>query len=615
MRRAYRVSCLMLLLPLAGCHDAGSGARPAAAQGAPDAGMTVELRRVWSGPEVSLLGRPSADGRWYSTTDWETGDLAVRDLVNGTTRRVTSAGWPDFAEFTAISPDGSRIAYAWFTDGAYELRVINVDGTGVRTMYRNDAEMIWTWPHGWSQDGRTVLATLSFAWASTDSTPATEDSRLAMIPADGGDPRWVRSFGRHVPEHAEISPDGQWIAFDLPTGDGPGTRDIHVMPASGGDATRITTDAVSEVLIGWAPSGDYIWYATEMEGAPARVSRIPVRGGRRAGDPELVRADLWEFGARGFTRNALVYGVDIEKPGRYEAVMDAGAGRMIREPVRVTRPLQAALEAAAWSPDGEVLAYAMRPQGLDLSGTRIILRSTSTGSEQELLTSLARANEIVWAPDGRALYLAAAMDGREGIFRLDLQSQQLERVPGTKDDASTPRVFVSSDGGTLYFRERGELPRVDSSPRIVAHDLATHQQRVLFEAAWVGGFAVSRDARWLAVVVLDEGAEIRSMLLVDLVRNSPPRTLMTRPMSFGYGSIQFSEDATRLRFTGRDDFQSQPVLYEMNLAGGEPRRLMEVPVRRIDVHPDGRRFTYVSGATRSELWVMEDLPGFPPRGN
>ena len=42
------------------------------------AGQTV--RQAWSGAAVDPMGTPSADGPYLIITDWENGDLAVRDL-------------------------------------------------------------------------------------------------------------------------------------------------------------------------------------------------------------------------------------------------------------------------------------------------------------------------------------------------------------------------------------------------------------------------------------------------------------------------------------------------------------------------------------------------------
>ena len=79
------------------------------------AGLTV--RQVWSGPPLVALGGVTPDGRYLTFVDWESGDLAVRDLATGKNRRLTGKGsWAqsdEFAESSVVSPDGQEVAYVW----------------------------------------------------------------------------------------------------------------------------------------------------------------------------------------------------------------------------------------------------------------------------------------------------------------------------------------------------------------------------------------------------------------------------------------------------------------------------------------------------------------------
>src|SRR5713226_9744000 len=66
-------------------------------------------RRVWAGSDVEAGVSLSPDGRYLSYADWETGDLALRDLVTGKTRRLTNEGSSvDDIRLSAISPDGKE---------------------------------------------------------------------------------------------------------------------------------------------------------------------------------------------------------------------------------------------------------------------------------------------------------------------------------------------------------------------------------------------------------------------------------------------------------------------------------------------------------------------------
>ena len=81
-----------------------------------DTAMTT--RQVWTGSEVDLEGKPSADGRYLTYVDWtstRTGNVAIRDLATGQNRRLTDA--QDRAEGAPSIRSSPRTAKRWRTDG------------------------------------------------------------------------------------------------------------------------------------------------------------------------------------------------------------------------------------------------------------------------------------------------------------------------------------------------------------------------------------------------------------------------------------------------------------------------------------------------------------------
>lgn len=93
-------------------------------------------RQVWAGPEVDDEGGVSPDGRYLTYTDWNTGDLAVRDLATGENHHLTQNGkWTgEYAEVSVPSADGKQVAYGWFNGSFWELRVMVIDGSKPRTI-------------------------------------------------------------------------------------------------------------------------------------------------------------------------------------------------------------------------------------------------------------------------------------------------------------------------------------------------------------------------------------------------------------------------------------------------------------------------------------------------
>jgi tetratricopeptide (TPR) repeat protein len=70
---------------------------------------TMAMRKIWSGGDVT--GKVSADGRFLSFTNWETGDVAIRDIITGQNRLITDNHDPyRDIEPSVPSPDSKNIA-------------------------------------------------------------------------------------------------------------------------------------------------------------------------------------------------------------------------------------------------------------------------------------------------------------------------------------------------------------------------------------------------------------------------------------------------------------------------------------------------------------------------
>ncbi|MEK7404527.1 MAG: tetratricopeptide repeat protein [Acidobacteriota bacterium] len=110
-----------------------------------------------------LIGRVTPDGRLCTFIDQQTRDVGVRDLHTGEVRRVTNEGTlaprgTGAATYPVPSRNGKQIAYIWRRAlGQPELRMINTDGSGMRTVPFRWGSGDYFQVRDWSPDGKSIL--------------------------------------------------------------------------------------------------------------------------------------------------------------------------------------------------------------------------------------------------------------------------------------------------------------------------------------------------------------------------------------------------------------------------------------------------------------------------
>ncbi|MES1243833.1 MAG: S9 family peptidase [Acidobacteriota bacterium] len=84
----------------------------------------------------------------------------------------------------------------------------------------------------------------------------------------------------------------------------------------------------------------------------------------------------------------------------------------------------------AFSPDGKTLAYlAMRRPGFEADRFRILVRDLSSGKDRVLAEEWDRsANDLLFSPDGRTLYVTAGDTGQVPLFAIDVASGKVRKL-------------------------------------------------------------------------------------------------------------------------------------------------------------------------------------------
>lgn len=159
----------------------------------------------------------------------------MRDLQSGALRRLTNDATGTeqgdaYASSAVPSRDGKQIAFAWnlatrsFLDRPAELRVINMDGSGMHAVPAKLKSDIQLAVLDWGPDGKSLLVYASvpdtapvIAWAGIRGTPPGRSSfGFATIDIKTGEERAIaRGFLYLDPKG--LSPDGRWMVYSRQT--------------------------------------------------------------------------------------------------------------------------------------------------------------------------------------------------------------------------------------------------------------------------------------------------------------------------------------------------------------------------------------------------------------
>jgi Tol biopolymer transport system component len=559
-------------------------------------------RQVWTGRSVDAMGTISGDGRTLSFTDWETGDLALRDMRSGSTRHLTNKGsWStsdDFAEFSAISRDGAQVAYAWWDAKAsrYQVRVISAEGTpgSVRTLFDNP-DVRWIAPHDWSPDGK---------WLAVQLQRVDRTAQLGLVGVADGAFRALRSTDWRGTTRMFFSPDGSLMAYDLSQADDTHARDVLVLSVDGTKQFTVAPHAAHDVALGWSPDGKSLLLASDRAGSMGLWS-VPMTNGQPGSRPSLIKPDIGHLtSSLGMSRTGmLLYAVRTTATTVSTASIDFDSGKFLSEPAFPFETYLSRITQPDWSRDGRLMV-AVAEQSRTRSG--LTIRTPDGKHVRDLAVALSYFGRPRWAPDGSITVQGSDFKGRQGFYRIDAASGDVAPLV-LGDDAS---VFLGQaswlpDGQSLVFRRS-----MADGVGVVVRNVSSGDERLLVEHPSLRGLSVSPDGRTVAYVLQHRDRQL-STVVTQPAEGGEAKEIARIPAPLDVLNVTlWTPDGQRILFARGSS------LWVVPSTGGTPRKLdvelgSAFAANSLRLHPDGRTVAFTAGETAGEVWTLENFLSAP----
>lgn len=381
---------------------------------------------------------------------------------------------------------------------------------------------------------------------------------LYKVPASGGEAQRLTS---HVGYEMfpRFSPDGKTIAF---TGQYDGNTEVYTMPATGGEPLRITYTATNSrddlgdrmgpnnIVMTWTPDGQRIVYRNRISDG---------------------------FSGKLFT---------VDKEGGLSEVIPLPEGGF-----------------CSYSPDGKQLAYnrvmrEFRTWKYYKGGMAddIWVYNPNSKTVENITNNVAQDIFPMWIGD--EIFFLSDRDRIMNIFVYNTKTKQTAKVT---DFTEYDVKFPSASGNTIVFENGGYIYKMDAATRkaekvniTLASDNIYARTDLKDGANYVTAASLSPDGA--RMVVTSRGEVFNLPVEKGVTKN------ITRSPGAHDRDAQWSPDGTQIAYIS--DATGETELYLQNVAGGEPMQLThknDTYIRGFKWSPDSKKIVYMDRKNRVNL--------------
>ena len=535
-----------------GLTMSASGIRPAIRRG-----NRVKRIAVLATAVVALTALAFGVSKWRARSS---ASSAATVFEAGRFARLTSTG---NAFLAAISPDGNYIVHVKNTGTQPALFVR-------QTATTSDVQIVP--PAQVRYDGITYAPDGNYVYYNAYQLTGGV-ATLYRVPVLGGAPERVLE---DVDSRISFSPDRQRFTFARGA-PALGTAYLMVANADGSNPTQLAALQKPELFANngpsWSPDGKTILASGLSQKDPLGfIVAVDVASGvatRIKGQWPLAGDIEWLPDGKSFAVVAAELAPGTPIVQIWQITFPAGEAR------RITNDLNNYL-SLAFSANGKSLVTV---QGENISNLWVAPAS-DLGGGKAITSGRGRGDGLTglsWTPDGRIVFGSVA-SGRQELWIADADGANARQLTNAPTPSQLPSV--TRDGRYIVFQR--------------------------FSQAGVHIWRMGIDGSDLKQLTRG-GAEVAPQAGTDFVYYSTgiggsPRPWKVsieggEPISMGdyyFRPAQLSPDGTRLLGSGWDEKERRSVPQIMDVAGGVPEKIPQVPATRVTWNPDGKGFIFAN---------------------
>jgi serine/threonine protein kinase len=559
----------------------------------------VSSKRLWKGSTGLPAGIVSTDGKTLIDIDWQTADILAIDLHSGTKRRVTQSKlwflpqkFVPYPILTAISRDGKQVAYSlaheW--DSGCDLQISFTNGSNSRRVFTSKTSCAD--PVDWSTDSQKLLVRFQ----------DRKGAHIAVLEIKSGQLQIVKSLESPTVRKMIFSPDGRFVLYDNSQDQDSTNHDLFLLSLGDGTHQRLVRHKANDYVLGWAPDGSKILFASDRSGTYDAWSTTATRGNER-GIATLIRKDIGQIYPLAITGDGSLYYAHLISS------RDVFTGTLDRKTAaKITYGVPGSNGGADFSPDGKhmLIQTAKNPvanRWIYSPPAELALLNLNSDQEKPIDHPLQHISGYTrFSPDGESI-LIYGDDGRSGlgVFRIHLPTGESMQVVADPSHSFVRYAdWAGSNSAIFYlFNKGGEIWHKN-----IENGTA---KKITTDAA---SFAASKDGLWLAILSYDVVKGTAAVDTFDVTKRKKQRILNLKLPDYISALTWSPDDQTVIFSTGRRDSIDQPhVLWKIAARGGPPVKLgIETDyVHDVRIHPDGKRFAISTFTDTSEIWVMENF--------